>query len=54
MNNISKGEISFLIKPVIFLATVIILFILLISVGKSQITSVIAKIDESKKSVESI
>ena len=47
--NVTKGEISFLIKPVIFLAVLIILSILLISVGIGQITSAIGKIDESKK-----
>ena len=47
--NITKGEISFLIKPVIFLVVLIILFILLISVGIRQVTLAIGKIDESKK-----
>ncbi|MEK7100393.1 MAG: hypothetical protein AAB872_01120 [Patescibacteria group bacterium] len=47
--NITKGEISFLIKPVIFLVVLIILFILLISIGIRQVTLAIGKIDESKK-----
>lgn len=49
MNKTNKGEILFLIKPILFLIIIAILLVVLILVGINQVKSVIAKTNESKE-----
>lgn len=47
--NINKGEIQFLIKPLMILSSLALLLVILLTVGIGQVKSVIQKNDESTK-----
>lgn len=49
MKGINKNEISFLIKPLFFVSFLVALFVSGTIIGFNQITSIVSKIDEAKK-----
>lgn len=54
MDKISRNQINFLIKPVLFMVVVVAMFVTVSAFGYSQIRGLFTKTNESKKNISSL